>query len=247
MELNEILEISISIGLNLMKYGADVHRVEDTVSRICRAYGVKNVYAFAIRSNLTVTLTDALGNSTTEMRDMRSITYNLDRVERLNALSREICSLTPPYDEVMKKIGEIECCRIYPKYLAALSYAVIALGFSMFFGGGMKEGIAAFIIGIAAGCSDMLLDKIGSGRFFRIILTSALITYVSYFFGNIAAFEPRVVIIGVLMSFVPGISLTNSLRDFLANDYISGIITLIEAILTAGTIAIGVAVAMKIL
>ena len=47
------------------------------------------------------------------------------------------------------------------------------------------------------------------------------------------------IIIGNIMTLIPGVGLTNSLRDLFAGDSISGILRLIEAILLALAIACG--------
>lgn len=48
------------------------------------------------------------------------------------------------------------------------------------------------------------------------------------------------VVIGDIMPLVPGIALTTSIRDFFNGDYLSGAIHMIDAILTAFSIAVGV-------
>ena len=48
------------------------------------------------------------------------------------------------------------------------------------------------------------------------------------------------VIIGCIMPLVPGIALTTSIRDLFNGDYVSGTIHLMDALLTAFCIAIGV-------
>ena len=50
--------------------------------------------------------------------------------------------------------------------------------------------------------------------------------------------------IGALMALVPGVVFTNFLRDIMAGDTVAGLIKLVEAVLTAGAIAIGTFVAM---
>ena len=53
-------------------------------------------------------------------------------------------------------------------------------------------------------------------------------------------------ILGMLMNLVPGIALTNAMREFIAADLISGMIKFAEAVVTAIGIAIGVVVSLAI-
>jgi len=50
--------------------------------------------------------------------------------------------------------------------------------------------------------------------------------------------------IGDIMLLIPGIALTNALRDLFVGDTISGILRLLEAVLQAGIIACGFALAI---
>jgi uncharacterized membrane protein YjjP (DUF1212 family) len=50
------------------------------------------------------------------------------------------------------------------------------------------------------------------------------------------------VLIGCLMPLVPGVSFTNAIRDIAAGNYISGLVRLVDAIVVALGIAIGVGV-----
>ena len=54
------------------------------------------------------------------------------------------------------------------------------------------------------------------------------------------------VVIGDIMPLVPGIALTTSIRDFFNGDYLSGAIHMLDAILTAFTIAVGVGAVITI-
>ena len=49
MDQEKILEVAVSTGTNLLRFGAETYRVEDTINRICKSYGLKcDVFAFSI-------------------------------------------------------------------------------------------------------------------------------------------------------------------------------------------------------
>ena len=54
------------------------------------------------------------------------------------------------------------------------------------------------------------------------------------------------VIIGAIMPLVPGVAITNAVRDTLQGDYVSGCARILEAFLKAAAIAIGVGAAMAL-
>lgn len=54
------------------------------------------------------------------------------------------------------------------------------------------------------------------------------------------------VVIGSIMPLVPGVAITNAVRDTLQGDYISGCARILEAFLKAAAIALGVGVAFAV-
>ena len=52
------------------------------------------------------------------------------------------------------------------------------------------------------------------------------------------------ILIGIIMLLIPGIMLTNSIRDILLGDIISGSLRLVEAILMAAVLALGMMAAI---
>ncbi|EGS31711.1 hypothetical protein HMPREF9130_1931 [Peptoniphilus sp. oral taxon 375 str. F0436] len=53
------------------------------------------------------------------------------------------------------------------------------------------------------------------------------------------------IIIGSIMLFVPGVAITNAIRDIMSDDFLSGLIGLVKAIFIALAIAIGVGIVLS--
>ena len=79
------------------------------------------------------------------------------------------------------------------------------------------------------------------------ILASALVSAMGVLFFLLFFFGDSIVmiVIGSIVPLLPGVPLTNSIRNFLENDNLSGLIRFVDAFLTAGCIAIGVGVALR--
>ena len=84
-------------------------------------------------------------------------------------------------------------------------------------------------------------DRHLESKFITNILGSGIVTFLSLIVlsAGIPILQDKVVI-GDIMPLVPGIALTTSIRDFFNGDYLSGAIHMIDAILTAFSIAVGV-------
>jgi len=54
------------------------------------------------------------------------------------------------------------------------------------------------------------------------------------------------IIAGCIMLFVPGVAITNSIRDFLSGDMVSGLGRMAEAFITAVSLAAGAGIILKL-
>ena len=91
------------------------------------------------------------------------------------------------------------------------------------------------------------LEKLEASSFFVNIVGGAFTACGCYLAVKAGfALSQDKMIIGMLMNLVPGIALTNAMREFIAADLISGMIKFAEAVVTAIGIAIGVVVSLAI-
>lgn len=86
----QLVDASLDMGKALLLAGGEVTRVEDTITRILHAYGMHKVGVFTITSLIEVTARTPDGDEIVKARRIAGgYATNLDRVEQLNALSRE--------------------------------------------------------------------------------------------------------------------------------------------------------------
>ena len=95
IKYQKLLSLTLDLGECMLKSGAEIFRVENTVERICLAYGVKYVEFFAIPSVIICSVQMENGSYAIQMRRIKHLKNDLYRLEALNALSRRICSNAP--------------------------------------------------------------------------------------------------------------------------------------------------------
>ena len=86
--LKEIVNIAIDIGEGMLKSGAEISRVEDTIERILNGYNVKYKEVFALNSIIIVTARHN-NQTVTESRRIKYRKINLAMLEDLNNLVEE--------------------------------------------------------------------------------------------------------------------------------------------------------------
>jgi uncharacterized membrane protein YjjP (DUF1212 family) len=104
----DILDLSISAGEIILTSGDEISRVENTIERIAKAYGAIRVDAFATPLGIFVTVQDGEGICSTQVRRIRKASNDLDRLDRVNSLSREIHRCQIPMENAKKEIKKIQ-------------------------------------------------------------------------------------------------------------------------------------------
>ncbi len=240
----EVLDIATSIGYYILKNGGEINRAEDTAERLGLAYGMDAVHVFAISASIVVSV-EKDGESLSQTRRVKRATTNLDKVEKFNALSRRICETRPTYAEICESCREIKRAPSYPEWIAIFAYSIISGAFAVFFGGGINECVSALFIGIVLRFVMLLAEKLQSPPFFANASGSAIIVLLTrLIYLAFPVINTEIITIGVLMNLVPGVLITNCIRDFVATDYTAGMSKVGEACFIAAGIALGVSVSV---
>ena len=182
------------------------------------------------------------------MTRMHRIGYHgndLDSVEKYSNLSRKICTECPdPKDAIQWVRHTGNNLRSYKMPLYLLGNFLGGFGFAVLFGGRLADCICAGICGVIVGLVNSFMDKLKANQFFRIITASFLMSAFAYCAGAIGVIgNPDATIIGALMILVPGLLITNAMRDIIYGDTNSGINRIVHVLLIAAAIALGTAAA----
>lgn len=230
----------LHIGEALLAAGAEVSRVEDTVERLARAYGAKHVDIFVITSDIVLTI---CFEDDSVLTQTRRISYaagtDFSRLEALNALSRACCAQPIPLDELHRRVQAI---RVQQRP-AVMHYLGSVLGgsmFTMFFGGSWQDGLfAAAVSALVCFLQRRALPHFRNAAVFDLLaglLLGSIICLASHLFPVLSQGK---LLIGVIMLLIPGVALTNSVRDMLVGHTVSGMMRLSESLVLAGALAMG--------
>lgn len=236
---DKLLCTALDIGENILIYGGEVNRVEDTMDRICRAYGAEHTEIFAISSLITATVRLKDGSYSTQVRRVSSTECNLYRLERLNSISRKICSEQTPLDTVQELIREAKKAQPYPAWLTIPGAMIACGGFAVFFGGNIFDGIAAALIGAVLTLMDFVRFSYVN-KPARAAIKSFLAGILSYLVVIVGiGSNVDKVMIGTIMLLIPGIMFGYAIRDLFFGNIITGSLKIVQSVLLAGLIAFG--------
>lgn len=241
-EREQLLACLLDVGVLLLTAGAEVMRVEDTIARLCAVYGFTEPDVFVITSSIVLTARTPAGDVLTQTRRIRERDTDLGRVERVNALSRQLCARPLPTAELAGAIRQIkETPGCPPSVRLAVCIGVSAV-FALFFGGSAFDAAAAAVAGA------VLFEAERLGRRLRLdgiplAFFSSVPTALTVLLLRAAGLPctPDLAVTGNIMLLIPGLALTTSLRDTIRGDTISGLLGFSEAIVKALAVAAGFA------
>ncbi len=249
MDYDRLLNLAVELGCRLMRSGAEIYRAEESMTRLLRAYRLESPEVFAIPSCVIVSVTTPAGHPITKMRRIPGHGTDIEALENLNGLCRSLCAETPPLEEAQARLDALEkSAHRFFSWQLLLGYGAAPAFFSPLFGGGPRDALCALVGGLGVGAC-LLYGKrvIGSNSFFRTAVCSAVGSLISLLLVRLGLGENvDAVTISVLMILVPGVALTNAMREIMAGDTISGLSRTAEAILIAAAIALGSAVGLSI-
>ena len=129
----------------------------------------------------------------------------------------------------------------YPLWMLCGAHGAAALIFALFFGGNWKDGMWAFPIGIMIKLVSYGMGKLNANSFFVTVICGALSALMAGFGAQLHILDQvSHVLMGAIMNLVPGLMLTNAMRDIMAGDFIAGLTRIAEAVLIGAGIAVGV-------
>lgn len=237
----------LELGRRYVATGAEAKRVEESIRRICAAYGFENIEIYAVTSLIVATIKAPDGRHYSQCVRVNGGGTDLGRLEELNAQTRYICEKHPDVYELEKSIQNYE--RPKPKpVIKCLGYMLAAGGFSVFFGGSLIDGAISALIAIAIYYMDynFKLRNINHVIYtFIASFASGTLAVLATHFGLGDSVDK--VMIGDIMLLIPGLLLVNSVKEMLNRDIVTGLYRMVEAVFVAVAIAGGFALSVLVI
>ncbi|MFK2827234.1 threonine/serine exporter family protein [Bacillus sp. B190/17] len=246
----DILDVCIFAGELMLKNGAETYRVEDTVTRMARSYHMARVNVYVTPTAIIMTMRgEEEIVDHTELLRITDRTTDLHKLSLVNEVSRQVASHDIPLEIVKQKLQDInQSTPIYPYWVQLLAAALGSGCFMILFNGTWRDFLPAFIVGGGGYAVFLKVQQLVNVKFFSEVLASFVIGLAAVFLIAIGlGKELDKIIIGSVMPLVPGMAITNAVRDLMAGHLVSGVSRGVEALLTAAAIGSGIAVVLTFL
>ena len=241
MNHKQLFKAAMLAGEIMAQSGAETFRVEDTMNRILRTSQLQSVEVYATTTGIIASLSDPSIESISGVMRITNRANNLSRINDVNQISRNICDCKITLDEALLQLEEIRSRKPYSKTTIAFATIVSTAGFAGLFGGSIGDCLIAALNGVIIVLISRWLDRLAGSAFMMDAAKCFALAFITMlctvYFPSI---NKETIIIGSIMPLVPGIPITNAIRDTLQGDYMSGTARAVEAFVISLGIAMGV-------
>ncbi|GAA0745992.1 threonine/serine exporter family protein [Clostridium oceanicum] len=248
MNTNRVIRVALEAGKLILENGGETYRAEETMSRICSAYDIPNSENYVSPTVIITSVITNKGKPISLTKRIKYRTVNLDKIDKINNLSRNIKINNLTLDEVEEYLEYINNeNKTYSFNLNILFSCLISSFFTLLFGGNGNDFVISFIVGALLQLNLVFLKYVSANVFFTNLVGGFTVALGSII-GHLIIPNTNIdkIIIGSIMILVPGIAIVNAIRDTISGDLISGIIRAVEAFLIAIAIAVGTGTVLKV-
>ena len=269
-EQEQALQLATEAGHILLENGAEISRVEETMTRIASAYGVEDESFFVLSNGIIATgqhyaraeFIPIKGTQLAKVVEVNQLSRDVTAGECGNASKRECINQTNeltnsqvntfkpmPVETLRQRIQAIRTMPGKVWWEMTLGIALGVSSFSILFGGSLVDALATLVAGVLLGLFmtfvsphlSRLVGNVAGGLVGGILCI--LLYRLAMGIEGLPQLHLANMIIGTIIALVPGVPFTNGMRDLANEDYIAGTTRLTDAFLVFLCIALGVALA----
>lgn len=242
---SRIVEVCLLAGKIMLESGAETYRVEDTMNRMAAAFGISTSHSYVTPTGIIFSTSET---EKTNLVRISTRTTDLEKVVLVNSISRKISGGELSLAEARKQLRDLsQKDLLYPVWIQIIASALASGCFTIMFLGSWVDFLPACVAGGVGFAFFVYIHHIVRIKFFAEFIASFVIGIVAYIFIVTGiGLELDKIVIGSVMPLVPGLLITNAVRDLIAGHLMSGIAKGAEAFLTAFAIGTGIAVVLSI-
>lgn len=246
MDHHRLLNAIAEVGRLLIEHGAEIYRVEETMVHLAESFeAVEKADSFVLPTGIMFSLQINQDTYTRIVR-VHNLELNLDIIDRLNALSRNAVKQQISLETLEKEIDEIKNRKPQSFKMKLAGSCIGAFGFALFFQGTLLEAIACLFIAIVIVLCKSSFSKLQFHSFICQGVAAASAALCARTFDCNFGLREEILIISSIMLLVPGLAITNAIRDTMRTDYVSGVARAIEATICAVAIALGIVLVLSL-
>lgn len=248
MNYKKVAQVAMLAGKIMLESNAETYRVEETVEHILKLSQLENIHAFAVPTGLFITLDDVSVDAISLNCRIKKRTTDLNKIHIVNDISRQLSNHLMEIDDAYQMLKNLNNSN-YTDLQRYISIVILVMSFTLMFKGTVWDSVISLFNGLIFVFMLYINKRINLNLFLLNAISSASMVIFTILMTKIlpSVFSIDAIMIGSIMSMVPGTIFTNAIRDTFYEDYTSGMSRALEAGLIAVSIAVGVAVGFLVM
>ncbi|WDF82514.1 threonine/serine exporter family protein [Lacticaseibacillus pabuli] len=247
LDKNEILDTCLLAGRIMIEGGSEMYRVEDTMKRIAINAGEDSALIFTTATGIFASVRN---QPYMQLRPVQDRDIDMEKVARVNTLSRRFAAKEIDLNDLHTELEHLEKhIPYFPMWLQLIGAAAVSALLMVVFTQHYDwfdiplAGVAGAIgFGVSHYIHQLTNIKFVSELTGSLALAAVTLLGIKLGLGH----NMDNILIGAVMPLVPGVAITNSIRDMLAGHLLTGMARGMEAVLTACAIGFGIAIVIMI-
>ncbi|MEI2397243.1 MULTISPECIES: threonine/serine exporter family protein [Paenibacillus] len=242
---HDIIDLCLLAGKIMLQSGAETYRVEDTMSRMAASLGFPGAHSYVTP---TVIMFTTSRTEPVKLFRIAERTTDLQKVSEVNDISRRLSERQLTAAEARERLGIVDdAAHAYPVWLQTVAAALTGACFTVMFKGSLWDALPSLLISGVGFAAVTYLHRLVQIRFFAEFIASFIIGLLAFFSVRLSiGQEMDKIIIGCVMPLVPGLLITNAVRDLMAGHLVSGLSKGADAFLTAFAIGTGIGLVLSL-
>ena len=234
----DIVTLCGQVGTILLENGAETARVENTVEYIGRAVKLPVV----CHATMTGIFVSSEKSAATRIFKVRVGDFNLQKVDEINTLSRQFSRHEITYEELKKEVHRVDTETLDFSWITkCIGAGLVSMPPMLLFKATWGDLFWAFFVGILGYVASQIVGHHTKTPYIAVAIGSLVISMFAHILGVTGiANDANYVIISALMPLVPGVPMTNSLREIIEKNTISGLVRATDAVVSGISIGSGV-------
>ncbi|CAM2810590.1 threonine/serine exporter family protein [Fructilactobacillus fructivorans] len=239
-----VIKTCMLAGKIMIENGSEMTRVNDTIKRIARNAGMPNLKTYITITGIMISVND---NSETQITEIDKRAFDLRKITAVNDLSRRFAEHKTTLEQFYQELQHVSDLDTYfPYWMKILSAAILSGSIEVVFRGDYSVFFITCVIGMLGWIIFDYLNRIVKVEFineFTAAISIGMLAMLARKLGLGSGVDNM--IIGGVMPLVPGVQITNAVRDLMSGNFVSGPARAMEAIMGACALGFGVALALK--
>lgn len=240
-ELVKIIKILKLCTQIILENGGETYRAEDIVTKTAQGLGITQTEVLALPTGAFITITDGEDQEHTVIKRVKKRSVNLEKLDRVNTISRAIINNTISCDSAIEQLQALVASAPSKKLMPVTAAALSSGFFALMLGGMWFDFIVAVLCGAAVQYVAVSFKRDDLFHFIISLVGGIVISAIALALTNLVGLGSlEMVIAGAMMPLLPGLLMTNAIRDTMHGDLVSGVAKIAEAMLVSVALASGV-------